>query len=205
MRVISLSKGIPPLLLISSLMMLAGCQPTLKAPKLAGTRMGTYSYPSEIHFTVTGKIGVRTPTQTGSAFYAWTQVDKHFAIDLTGALGIGQTHIEGQPGKVTLRSARTGLINASSPEELLQHATGWQAPISYLAYWIEGRPAHADSISEYDDSHRLTQLSEGGWQVIFTYKGTEALPSKLNMSQPSGTGENRVTLTVQSRGNVPQS
>lgn len=203
MRFLSSSNGIQSLVLITSLIALAGCQPILKAPKVPGTRMGTYSYPSQIQFSVTGKIGVRTPSQTGSAFYAWTQVDKHFAIDLTGALGIGQTHIEGLPGKVTLRSARTGLINASSPEELLQHATGWQAPISYLAYWIQGRPANADSIGQFDNNHRLTQLSEGGWQVIFTYKNAETLPSKLNMSQPTGNGENRVTLTVQSRGNAP--
>ena len=40
-----------------------------------------------------------------------------------------KTQIQGKPGEVTLNSAKTGLITAASPEELLERATGWQAPL----------------------------------------------------------------------------
>jgi outer membrane lipoprotein LolB len=216
-----------PRLLLTSLVgscviILSGCQSTLKAPVLppapvvidaaAGTEATTDNSQSntadlpqnQIDFSITGKIGVRTPKQNGSAFYAWTQVNDRFAIDLTGALGIGQTHIEGVPKQVTLNSAKTGLLTAETPEELLQQATGWQAPISYLVYWINAQPAEKNAIVSYDPQQRLSNLQEGGWNVTFNYPADEKLPNKLTMTQPLDSGENRVTLTVQSRSDAVQ-
>jgi outer membrane lipoprotein LolB len=154
-----------------------------------------------LRFSISGKIGVRTVKQSGSAFYAWAQDDERFAIDLTGALGIGQTHIEGIPGKVTLNSAKTGLISATTPEELLEQATGWQAPISYLPHWIEGQMIEPTSNNTRDTSQRLLTLTEGGWDVIFEYEQAESkLPSRLVMLQVSDSTaqkqRNRVILTV---------
>lgn len=156
-----------------------------------------------IHFSITGKIGVRTAKQTGSAFYAWSQDGERFAIDLTGALGIGQTHIEGIPEHVTLQSAKTGLIEATTPEELLQRATGWQAPISYLPYWIDGQTASADSTATRDVLNRLQTLNEGGWDVVFNYDDQSQVkyPNRLVMNQIADptdpTTHNKVTLTIQ--------
>lgn len=156
-----------------------------------------------IHFSITGKIGVRTAKQTGSAFYAWSQDGERFAIDLTGALGIGQTHIEGVPEHVTLQSAKTGLIEASTPEELLQRATGWQAPISYLPYWIDGQKASTDSTATRDTQNRLQTLNEGGWDVVFNYEDQSLgkYPNRLVMNQSADptdpTTHNKVTLTIQ--------
>lgn len=205
--------------LLGGAILLGGCQHTLKAPVLttlpapnsASTDNPAVVQPvvSPVQFSVTGKIGVRTPKQNGSAFYAWTQVNDRFAIELTGALGIGQTYIEGVPGQVSLTSAKTGLIQAETPEELLERATGWQTPISYLVYWIEAKPAEASAQAQYDADNRLSILDEGGWHVLFSYNEKEKLPQKLVMSQPTvdasnKTGENRVTLTVQTRTDAAQ-
>ncbi|MBC7750421.1 MAG: outer membrane lipoprotein LolB [Candidatus Saccharibacteria bacterium] len=159
--------------------------------------------PTSIHFSITGKIGVRTAKQSGSAFYAWSQDGERFAIDLTGALGIGQTHIQGIPDHVTLQSAKTGLIEASTPEELLERATGWQAPISYLPYWIDGQSANADSAAKRDMQNRLQTLNEGGWDVVFNYDDQSQMkyPNRLVMNQIADptdpTTHNKVTLTIQ--------
>lgn len=176
---------------------LSGCQKTLKAPVLS-TPLPSQEV-VKTQFSIAGKIGVRTPQQNGSAFYAWTQVNNYFAIDLTGALGIGQTRIEGIPGQVSLTSAKTGTLQAATPEELLHQATGWQAPISYLVSWVQGKPASVEARAKYDEHQRLDQLNEGGWQVQFSYDTSEKLPQKLVMVQPLQQGENRVTLTIQSR------
>ena len=202
---------------LCSAIFLSGCQHTLKAPVVpAATLPNSTNSPvnaqpvvTPVQFSVTGKIGVRTPKQNGSAFYAWTQVNDRFAIELTGALGIGQTYIEGVPGQVSLTSSKTGLIQAETPEELLERATGWQTPISYLVYWIEAKPAEADAQAQYDADNRLSVLDEGGWHVLFSYNEKEKLPQKLVMSQPvpdanGKTAENRVTLTVQSRTDAAQ-
>ncbi len=181
---------------------LSGCQKTLKAPTLSTPLPSQEMVKTQ--FSIAGKIGVRTPQQNGSAFYAWTQVNNYFAIDLTGALGIGQTRIEGIPGKVTLTSAKTGTLQAASPEELLQQATGWQAPISYLVSWVQGKPASGSAQAQYDEQQRLKTLTEGGWQVQLSYDNADPLPQKLVMVQTLSQGENRVTLTIQSREDAAQ-
>lgn len=212
---LSKSRVVTTSFITACLIVLTGCQHTLKAPTLppviaSPTLSGGSQSPTvdtaknAIDFSISGKIGVRTPKQNGSAFYAWTQVNERFAIDLTGAMGIGQTHIEGVPGQVTLNSSKTGLLSAETPEELLQQATGWQAPISYLVHWVNAQPVENSAVAEYDPQKRLMKLQEGGWTVIFSYLAEATLPNKLIMTQSLEQGENRVTLTIQSRGDAAQ-
>ncbi|MEK6217896.1 MULTISPECIES: lipoprotein insertase outer membrane protein LolB [unclassified Psychrobacter] len=150
-------------------------------------------------FNITGKIGVTTPandstgTQGGSAFYAWGQQNDRFAIELIGALGIGKTNIEYNGQTATLVSEKTGTLTADDPETLLKKATGWQAPISQMPYWISGRPAPSDSAPQLDDQSRLVSSVNGEWTANFTYKGTDKLPSKISAVQPQG---NKVVMTI---------
>ena len=206
-----LSKSLKNSAILPLIIILTACQtlrpptlPTLPANELTTTPATTIANtPTPIHFSITGKIGVRTAKQTGSAFYAWSQEGERFAIDLTGALGIGQTHIEGIPDHVTLQSAKTGLLEASTPEELLQRATGWQAPISYLPYWIDGQTASTDSTPKRDPQNRLQTLNEGGWDVTFNYdeQSQGKYPNRLVMIQVNDPTDkatnNKVTLTIQ--------
>ena len=126
-------------------------------------------------FDITGKIGVTMPandtsgTQGGSAFYAWGQQDDRFAIELIGALGIGKTNIEYNGQTATLVSEKTGTLTANDPETLLKKATGWQAPISQMPYWISGRPAPSDSAPQLDAQNRLVSSVNGEWNASFTY------------------------------------
>ena len=150
-------------------------------------------------FNITGKIGVTTPandssgTQGGSAFYAWGQENDRFAIELIGALGIGKTNIEYNGQTATLVSEKTGTLTADDPEELLQKATGWQAPISQMPYWISGRPAPSDSAPQMDAQNRLISSVNGDWSASFSYKGNDKLPSKISAVQPQG---NKVVMTI---------
>ena len=150
-------------------------------------------------FNITGKIGVTTPandstgTQGGSAFYAWGQQNDRFAIELIGALGICKTNIEYNGQTATLVSEKTGTLTADDPETLLKKATGWQAPISQMPYWISGRPAPSDSAPQLDDQSRLVSSVNGEWTANFTYKGTDKLPSKISAVQPQG---NKVVMTI---------
>ncbi len=197
------------LILMSSL---GGCQQGIKpaipqSSNLPNLPAQTAVAAPPSQFQLTGKIGVRTPQQSGSAFYAWAQQDQRFAIELSGALGIGQTRIEGGNGQFSLENSNTGRLEADSPEQLLQQATGWQAPISQLPHWVMGLAIAADSPATYDDQHRLVTLTEQGWQVRFDYLNTRQpqRPSRLVMTQPLTNdtgqlaGENRVTLTIQTR------
>lgn len=150
-------------------------------------------------FNITGKIGVTMPandtsgTQGGSAFYAWGQQNDRFAIELIGALGIGKTNIEYNGQTATLVSEKTGTLTADDPETLLKKATGWQAPISQMPYWISGRPAPSDSAPQLDDQNRLISSVNGNWSASFTYKGNDKLPSKISAVLPQG---NKVVMTI---------
>ncbi len=151
------------------------------------------------NFNITGKIGVTTSandstgTQGGSAFYAWGQENDRFAIELIGALGIGKTNIEYNGQTATLVSEKTGTLTADDPETLLKKATGWQAPISQMPYWISGRPAPSDSEPQLDAQNRLISSVNGAWRASFTYSGADKLPSKISAVQPQG---NKVVMTI---------
>ena len=150
-------------------------------------------------FNITGKIGVTTAAsdttgaQGGSAFYAWGQQNDRFAIELIGALGIGKTNIEYNGQSATLVSEKTGTLNAADPETLLKKATGWQAPISQMPYWISGSPAPSDSTPQLDVQNRLISSVNGEWRASFSYKGNDKLPNKISAVQSQG---NKVVMTI---------
>lgn len=181
---------------MTSLMTLSGCQnyiqPTPPSP--------SQQIAEKNNFSIQGKIGVKTTQQSGSAFFDWQQQGDAFNIDLTGILGIGKTHIEGTAHQVTLTSARTGTITSDSPEELLEQATGWQAPITYLVSWVQGQPATKKPVLERDSQQRITQIKEEGWIISLSYNGLNNLPNKLILQQPlSSQLENRITMVIQNR------
>lgn len=192
-------------LLTAILAITSGCQslqsgntsvqptPTLPAQKLN-------------NFTINGKIGVTMPKSLatdsattnggntgGSAFYAWGQENERFAIELIGALGIGKTNIEYDGQTATLVSEKTGTLTADDPETLLQKATGWQAPISQMPYWISGRSAPSDSMPKVDPQGRLISAVNGDWTASFTYTDNDILPSKISATQPAG---QKVVMTI---------
>ena len=174
-----------------------GCQPYIKQQPTAQPT------PEEIaanQFNLQGKIGVRTPQQTGSAFFTWAQDRDEFDIELSGILGVGKTQITGKPGDVQLNSAKTGLIEAATPEELLERATGWQAPITHLVDWVQARSATTQAKIQRDTAQRPSQIIEDGWSVDLSYNDAANLPNKLILKQALENGaENRITMVIQNR------
>lgn len=183
---------------------LSGCQTVTKAPiQPANPPLDTESGTSEViqnNFDLQGKIGVKAPQQSGSAFFTWTQHAEKFEIQLTGILGIGKTIIEGDANQVTLNSAKTGEITADSPEELLERATGWIAPITHIVSWVQARPATNDAQINKDDRQRISQIQEDDWDVTLSYADQATLPNKLILKQQLEDGkENRITMVIQNR------
>ncbi|MCF9034836.1 lipoprotein insertase outer membrane protein LolB [Acinetobacter nectaris] len=185
--------------IMGNTLILSGCQNYVQ-PQQALHKLA--SEPAKKNtFQLDGKIGVRTAEQSGSAFFTWAQQDNYFNIDLTGALGIGKTHIEGQPGQVTLTSAKTGTISASSPEELLEKATGWQTPITDIIQWVQAKTSTNTAQTTTDSKNRLTNIVEDGWNVSLIYNDeTQTLPNKLVLKQVlPNEQENRITMVIQNR------
>ncbi|TCB47506.1 outer membrane lipoprotein LolB [Acinetobacter terrestris] len=184
------------ILIATSTLVLTGCQRYTQpqAPSVSQTPE------TANNFSLQGKIGVKTPGQSGSAFFTWVQQQDEFDIELSGILGVGKTQISGTPGQVTLNSAKTGLIQAATPEELLQRATGWQAPITHLVDWVQAKPATTQAKISKDGQNRPIQFVEDGWTVDLSYNDQAQLPNKLILKQTFESGqENRITMVIQNR------
>ncbi len=178
------------------MIIMSGCQ---SLPTSNPSSTTPISQPQKLaSFNINGKIGVTNPqavdgNQGGSAFYAWGQENERFAIELIGALGIGKTNISYDGQSATLISEKTGTLTAKTPEELLQKATGWQAPISQMPYWISGRAAPSDKSPKFDNQNRLISSQNGLWSASFGYKGNDKLPNKISAAQPNG---QKVVMTI---------
>ena len=166
---------------------------TATAPSTTSTEQAGASTLPSAQFTINGKIGMTTPQQAGSAFYTWTQQGQNFAIEIAGAMNAGQTKISYNGQSATLTNEK-GTINAATPEELLLRATGWQAPISQLPYWIQGRPAPSDANDKKDSTNRLVSAQNGDWTATFSYSNSnDKLPSRLTANHPGGY---KVVMTI---------
>lgn len=195
-----------PFIAISSLVF-TGCQhvvkttpttPTLEAPSTETANIAIEKPTNQ--FNLEGKIGVKTPKQSGSAFYTWVQDQQDFSIQLNGILGIGKTIIEGKSGEVTLNSSKTGLISAENPEQLLEKATGWVAPITHIVNWVQAVPATENAQITRDDAQRISKIIEDGWAVDLSYNDQAKLPNKLILKQQlEADQENRITMVIQNR------
>lgn len=189
---------------VSGVLLTTGCQ-SIPSSQANATTTSTLQAQKLESFTINGKIGVTMPsvpsatdgsnagTQGGSAFYTWGQEENRFAIELMGALGIGKTNIEYDGQTATLVSEKTGSLSAEDPEALLQKATGWQAPISQMPYWISGRSAPSDTAPRTDTQNRLVSSVNGNWSAKFAYDGNEKLPNKIIATQPQG---QKVVMTI---------
>src|SRR5690606_38520650 len=155
---------------------------------------------AENQFQLQVKIEVRTPQQSGSAFFTWVQQQAEVDIELTGSFGAGHTKLSGTPGHVTLNSAKTGQIHAATAEELCPCATGWPAPISHLVDWVQARPATQSTQIQKDSSQRISQIIEQGWTVDLSYNQQATVPNRLILKQSlENGGENRITMVIQNR------
>lgn len=113
---------------------------------------------------------------------------------------MGKTQITGSTGQVTLNSAKTGEIHADSPEELLERATGWHAPITHLIKWVQAKPATDSAVVNKDQQQRITHITEDDWDVDLSYAEQNNLPNKLILKQALESGkENRITMVIQNR------
>lgn len=195
-----------PFIAISSLVF-SGCQHVVKPTATTSTLEAPSAETANIaiekptnQFNLEGKIGVKTPKQSGSAFYTWVQDQQDFNIQLNGILGIGKTIIEGKSGEVTLNSSKTGLISAASPEQLLEKATGWVAPITHIVNWVQAVPATENAQITRDHAQRISKIIEDGWAVDLSYNDQAKLPNKLILKQQlEADQENRITMVIQNR------
>lgn len=189
---------------LCALLLHACSQAPIKAPTDESLR-------NDLHrFELTGKLGVRAPGDSGSANLKWQQVPGRFEITLSGPMGIKRTTITGTDAGVELVQADRR-IRAQTAEELIFNETGWEFPVSQLAYWIRALPAPYAKVdhSARDAAGLLTELRQLGWDISFSNYQDYPVPDQLTLQLPmphkivASREGYRITLVAQKWALVP--
>jgi len=139
-------------------------------------------------WTLTGKLGIRTTEDSGSASVKWAQQIATYQINLSGPLGQKSMIITGTPDKVRLEQTGEPAQEAKTAEALIKKSLGWRLPVAQLAYWVRGVPAPKLRITrlQQNDSGLIAQLIQGGWNISYsnyrdqTFNGVNLpLPGKI--------------------------
>lgn len=178
-------------LVLSLIALLAGCSGLTPRESLQGQGDADLWQSHKQHISqidgwqINGKIGIRAPSDSGSATLFWLQRQDYYDIRLSGPLGGGAARLTGRPGDILLEVANRGRFRAESPEALLQEQLRLELPVSNLLWWIRGLPA-PDSRSRIslDSDSRLARLEQDGWQVDYlryTEQNGHTLPERLKL------------------------
>ena len=120
---------------------------------------------------LTGKLGIRTADDNGSATVKWVQHNADYQINLNGPLGQKRMIITGTPDKVRLEQTGEPAQEARTAEALIKKSVGWTLPVAQLAYWVRGVPAPKLRITHLQQNANglLDQLNQGGWVVTYSH------------------------------------
>lgn len=119
---------------------------------------------------LTGKLGLRTAGDSGSASVKWVQQIANYQINLSGPLGQKSMIITGTPDQVRLEQTGEPAQEAKTAEALIKQSAGWTLPVAQLTYWVRGVPAPTLRIThlQQNDSGLIAQLIQGGWIINYS-------------------------------------
>lgn len=150
----------------------------------------------EMHkWSVFGKLALKSDSDAWTATLHWKQEGDHYRIRLTGPFGSGGVQIEGDPGRVELRTADNQVFQATDPEDLLYQHVGWRVPLSGLRYWILGRVEPGVPVERVyiDVAGRVVRFDQDGWKVEYLdYRKVD----ELAMPKRASLENSRVTAKV---------
>lgn len=135
------------------------------------------------HWSMEGKLAIRTPDDSHSARIQWQQQGEGFDIHLSGPAGLKPTRIYGMPGGVVFEQGdRTE--RAGSAEALSEKLIGWPLPASELNFWLLGLPSSQLPVHTalYTDDGHLSELQQAGWVIHFSQysqQGQLSLPGRI--------------------------
>lgn len=136
------------------------------------------------NWVLQGKIGVKTPEQTGSASLYWRQQGDVYHIRLFGPLGIGAVELNGNPNLVTYTDNHRKIYQSHSAELLLKQNADWQIPINNLKYWVCALPvSDIPSQKSYNTQHQLISLQQQGWKIDYS-SYQHNMPHLIQLTRP---------------------
>ena len=163
--------SLPVLLLV---IMISGCTTAPKQPELPLEIRQTlwetrYKELQQLdQWQLVGRLGLRVPDQSGSMSVEWLQNRQDFTVYLDGPLGQSLAKIESTERGI-LVEADGQRYQGRTAESLLYDLTGWQLPVSYLRFWVQGMPVPGiqETSVQLDNQGQLLQLQQAGWTIEY--------------------------------------
>lgn len=149
------------------------------------------------HWTVVGKLAVRTSDNAESAHLQWQQRAEQFDIRLAGPAGLKATRIYGTPADAHFEQGERH-VQADSVEALSEQLIGWPLPARELTWWLRGLPAPNSRVqtASYAPAGWLAHLVQNGWRIDFSEPQQPTpqitLPSRIEAVR----GDMRITLII---------
>lgn len=178
---------------------LAGCAVSPPAPEADPALWEQHrSAASRItQWQLDGRIALRRSDEGWHADLHWQQRDEKFEVRLSGPLGQGGAHLQGDETGVALTLSDRSTYHAADPEELMRQRLGWAVPVQGLRYWVRGLPVPGIAETHrLDERGRLRELAQDGWHVRFARydeSAAVALPARLELTR----GDLHVKLVVE--------
>lgn len=145
------------------------------------------------YWTLQGRLNIRQANNSDTVSINWQQMAQDFEINLSGALGIGATTINGNQNFISLQQGNENPVEATNLGELSRSYLGYEFPAEALLYWIRGIPSpDSPATMELDENQLLASLNQrdaqgNNWQLEYDrYQDSDglSLPGRIRMSHP---------------------
>ena len=108
-------------------------------------------------FVAGGKISLRSPDDSRTASFRWTQYSGQYELEVWGPLGQGRSQLLGNREQMIVRQGQEVLAEGT-PEEIMGAYLGWVIPVELLSEWIQGEGIEPGAPTR----------EAAGWQVEFS-------------------------------------
>ncbi len=138
-------------------------------------------------FGLNGRVAVAVGNQGFNAGLRWTQSAAVTHLTLTGPLGAGGVEVTADGDDLSVVTSNGKRLGNAAARAQLEGKLGFEPPLASLRYWVLGVPdpdPSAPASVQLDSQQRVTQLTQGGWQVDYTAYipvGAEWLPRLLTL------------------------
>lgn len=135
---------------------------------------------------IKGRVAVKNTKESGTVSLFWDQKLSNYELRFIAPLGQGTYILTGSTTGVVMQAPKEMVIEAETPEQLLQEGMGWDVHLNGLKYWVRGLPEPDINYTDLllDENGRLTNLEQSGFQISissYTDHGNISLPEKIKI------------------------
>lgn len=154
------------------------------------------------NWALSGKIGVRAASGSGSAALGWQQQGANYRLVLSGALGMGKLVLSGDRDGVTWTDQQGQLRHHPDPDLLVHEVWGWNIPVAALQFWVRGIPQPDRPLDSAEIINtEAASFRQSGWLVKpGSYRDIEgiSLPTRIRLE-----GQGAILTVLVNRWSVP--